>query len=487
MRKSLAILAFMALGCGSLSAQTARMFNVKLWPEGMPNTNGIDRQPEDIKKANYQPEIRVYIPQNATGRTVIACPGGGYTHLALDNEGYNWAPYFNAQGITYIVLKYRMPHGNREVPLSDGMKALKMAHDSAAVWHINPNDIGIMGSSAGGHLASTLATHTDADLRPDFQILFYPVISMDIHKTHQGSVKGFLGKDQNNKEWVKEFSNDQHVRRHITPPTILLLSNDDEAVPPVTNAIAYYSALRKNSVYTAMHVYPVGGHGWGFSKLPCKEDMLEDLTDWLKALPSPKQDAVRVACVGNSITDGSGLDMKDPKAYPGQLQQLLGQGYIVRNYGVSGRTQLANGNAPYIREYAWKDCLKFNPQVVVVKLGSNDSKPWNWDKYGKEYRDDLQKMVDELKALPSKPRILLAYPIKAFDGNRYQIRDSVIVNGIIPVIKKVAKKNKLQVIDLHTPFEGHEEYLQKGDGVHPNPKGAKVMAEIVKKALLEKK
>lgn len=484
MKKTVLTLFLFIFVCCAMIAQ--QVFDVKLWPDGFPNTNGIDQQPENKGKGNYYPEIRVYLPDPAlaTGRMVVACPGGGYSHLALDHEGYDWAPYFNKLGIAYAVLKYRMPCGNREVPMSDALQAMRLVRTNAAKWHVNPHAVGIMGSSAGGHLASTIATHADVDARPDFQILFYPVISMDITKTHKGSVIGFLGDKQNDKSLVEAFSNERQVRRHLTPPAIILLSNDDGAVPPVTNGIAYYSALQRNGVDATLHVYPVGGHGWGFRpKFACHEQMLNDLTAWLKHLNFSKGNAIKVACIGNSITDGSGIFMSDVNGYPAQLQKLLGNGYLVKNYGRSGRTMLSKGNRPYVNEYAWKDCQAFNPDIAVIKLGTNDSKSFNW-RYKADFAKDMQAMIDTLKALPAHPKIFLAYPLKAYK-NRYHIEDSVIANGIIPVIKKIAKKNKLQTIDLYTPFVGHEELLQKGDGVHPNPKGTAVMAELVREAILK--
>lgn len=486
MKKLFFTLCFLALACISSMAQ--QVFDVKLYEHGLPNTNGIDNQPENKEKGNYYPELRVFLPDaaSATGRMVVACPGGGYSHLALDHEGYDWASYFNKQGIAYAVLKYRMPRGNREVPLSDGVQAMRLVRENASKWHVNPYDVGIMGSSAGGHLASTIATHTDVDVRPDFQILFYPVISMDITKTHKGSVNGFLGDKKNDKQLVTLYSNDRQIQRHITPPAIILLSNDDAVVPPVTNGIAYYSALQRNGVDASLHVYPDGGHGWGFREnFAWHRQMLDELTAWLKHLSAPKPDAVKVACIGNSITDGAGVFMPDKNGYPAQLQQMLGDGYYVRNFGKSGRTMLQKGNRPYMKEYVWHDCQVFNPDIAVVKLGTNDSKAINWA-YKDGFAGDLQSMVDTLKSLPSHPHIILAYPIKAYDGNRYKIRDSVMVNEIIPIIKKVARKNKLETVDLRTPFIGHEEYLQPGDGVHPNPAGDKVMAETIRNIILKK-
>lgn len=121
--------------------------------------------------------------------------------MAIDHEGHDWAPYFNEKGIAYFVLKYRMPNGDRSIPMGDACQAMRMVRDSAAVWGINPMDVGIMGFSAGGHLASTVSTHAEFDARPNFSILFYPVISMDKKVSHHGSCENFLGKDQANPDW----------------------------------------------------------------------------------------------------------------------------------------------------------------------------------------------------------------------------------------------------------------------------------------------
>ena len=134
-----------------------------------------------------QSELTCYLPKKPSGRAVVDCPGGGYSHLAMDHEGHQWAEYFNKQGIAFFVLKYRMPKGNRNIPLSDAYQAMRTVRDSSAVWKINKEDVGIMGFSAGGHLASSVSTHAEAAVRPDFSILFYPVISMDERISHKGS------------------------------------------------------------------------------------------------------------------------------------------------------------------------------------------------------------------------------------------------------------------------------------------------------------
>lgn len=161
------------------------------------------------------------------GACYCGLSGGGYSHLSMQNEGTDWVGYFNGQGIAYGVLTYRMPKGDRTIPMSDAQDAVRMMRDSAAVWGINRNDVGIMGFSAGGHLASTTATHAPIESRPDFQILFYPVISMDEKQTHKGSVVGFLGDRRGDEKLVRQFSNDKQVRRHVTPPAILIMAGDD--------------------------------------------------------------------------------------------------------------------------------------------------------------------------------------------------------------------------------------------------------------------
>lgn len=408
-------------------------------------------KPFDIE----QPSLRVFLPapELATGRAVVACPGGGYSGLAVNHEGYDWAPYFNKQGIALIVLKYRMPKGDRTLPISDAEAAMKMVRDSADVWNLNPNDIGIMGSSAGGHLASTIATHAPEALRPNFQILFYPVITMDKSFTHMGSHDNLLGKDAS-ADLEKEFSNEKQVTKE-TPRAFIVYSDDDKVVPPA-NGVNYYLALNKKGVPSVLHIYPTGGHGWGIREdFLYKSEMQNELTSWLRSFKAPRKDAVRVACIGNSITFGAGIRNRSRDSYPSVLARMLGDSYWVKNFGVSARTMLNKGDHPYMNEPAYKNALAFNPNIVVIKLGTNDSKSFNW-KYKADFMKDAQTMIDAFKGLPSQPKIYLCYPSKAYltgDG----INDDIISKEIIPMIKKLAKKNDLSVIDLHTAMDGMPE------------------------------
>lgn len=234
-------------------------------------------QPRIVKIES--PKMTVYLPAESNGKAVLGCPGGGYIHLAAGHEGHNWAPYFNDLGFAFAVLEYNMPKGDREIPLTDARNAYKLLADSAASWGFSPEKIGIMGSSAGGHLAASVATHPTETCKPAFQILFYPVISLDAEITHKGTRNGFLGENPA-PELVKEWSSENKVNA-ATPPAIMLLSADDKAVVPM-NSLRYFNALTEAAVPATMHIYPTGGHGWGNRKnFKHHTNMMQDLTDWL--------------------------------------------------------------------------------------------------------------------------------------------------------------------------------------------------------------
>jgi len=262
----------------SATAFSQKGITMEVWPNGAPNANGDDKD---------KAELTVYLPdaKKATGRAIVCCPGGGYSHLAMDHEGHQWATFFNNQGIALIVLKYRMPHGNYVVPISDAEQAMKIVRQNAAEWHIDTHNVGIMGFSAGGHLASTIATHSKGDAAPDFQILFYPVITMDLGFTHKGSHDNLLGTNHDKKKLRKleaEYSNDQQVNR-TTPRTFLALSDDDKAVP-AANGFGYYQQLYKHDVPASIHIYPSGGHGWGYREsFAYHYQMVFELKAWLQS------------------------------------------------------------------------------------------------------------------------------------------------------------------------------------------------------------
>ncbi len=249
------------------------------------------------------PDITVYLPakKHATGKAVVICPGGGYHGLAYDWEGDDIARWYNSKGIAAIVLKYRLPISKsvinkQEVPLQDAQRAIRLVRHHADEWNIDKNQIGVMGFSAGGHLASTLGTHFDDETklikkdaidllsaRPDFMVLIYPVISMKEEVTHEGSRLALLGENPNQK-LVDYYSNELQVKEN-TPPTFLLHATDDKSVS-VENPLLFYRGLRENNIQNCeMHIYPKGGHGFS---LAIGQGRLQGWTDrlyeWLLSL-----------------------------------------------------------------------------------------------------------------------------------------------------------------------------------------------------------
>lgn len=258
----------------SMTAAAQQGQVIDLWPGGAPTDNG---------NAQDTARVTVYLPDKkaATGRCVVICPGGGYSHLAMNHEGHDWAPFFLNQGIAAVVLKYRMPNGNKEVPLSDAEEAVRLVRRNASAWGIDPQNVGIMGSSAGGHLASTVATHSTGEAKPDFQILFYPVITMLQDLTHKGSHDNLLGRKAGKKD-EREYSNDMQVSR-TTPRAFIALSDDDRVVLPV-NGVNYYIELYRHDVPAVLHVYPSGGHGWGNrDSFLFHNEMQLELKAWLRS------------------------------------------------------------------------------------------------------------------------------------------------------------------------------------------------------------
>jgi acetyl esterase/lipase len=291
-----------------LQMTNAQDLTLPLWPSGkLPNYQKSDdvekRESTDIVRFSkvQSPEIAVFLPskKNATRQAVIICPGGGYAYLAYDWEGTDVAKLLNSKGITAIVLKYRLPNSKSNItpnlsPLMDAKRAMRIVRANADKWGIQKNNIGIMGFSAGGHLASTLATHFDEgdanskdsieqqSSRPDFAVLVYPVITMNKAFTHMGSRTNLLGNNPDS-SLVALYSNELQVTKQ-TPPSFLIHATDDKTVP-VENSLRFYEAAKNNGVPVEMHIFPHGGHGFS---LAIGKGELESWTDllitWLRTL-----------------------------------------------------------------------------------------------------------------------------------------------------------------------------------------------------------
>ena len=258
-----------------------------LWPKEAPGALG--------SKPTDQPSLTVYLPpaDKATGTAVVICPGGGYGGLAVNHEGKDIAEWFNQHGVTAFVLRYRVAPYKHPVPLLDAQRAVRIVRSRAKEWGVDPTRVGIMGFSAGGHLASTVATHFDdgkpdaadpidrAGCRPDFAILCYAVITLKPPYAHMGSRNNLLGKDADEK-LVQSLCNDEQVTEK-TPPTFLFHTSADTAVPP-ENSVLFYLALKKAKVPAELHIYTKGPHGVGLApKDPILSTWSEQLAGWLQS------------------------------------------------------------------------------------------------------------------------------------------------------------------------------------------------------------
>jgi acetyl esterase/lipase len=272
--------------CVTLPAADAPKVEL-LWPKGAPDAKGTE--------AADKPTLTIFTPAEgkANGTAVVVCPGGGYAFLADDHEGKQIGEWYAQRGVTAFVLRYRIaPRYRHPAPLQDAQRAIRTVRARAKEWSIDPKKIGIMGFSAGGHLASTAGTHFDdgkadaadpidkASCRPDFLVLCYPVITFEPPYAHMGSRNNLIGKDAP-AELVKDLSNHLHVTDK-TPPTFIFHTDEDKGVVP-ENAILFYSALKKAKVPAELHIYEKGPHGVGLAqKVPAASSWPDRLADWLK-------------------------------------------------------------------------------------------------------------------------------------------------------------------------------------------------------------
>ena len=254
---------------------------IKLYPNGPKESNELTVH-ENFRDSGFlmnisEPRMLAFPApkEKANGTAVLICPGGGYSGVAFRHEGKDFAKWFNDLGVSAFVLYYRMPNGHTLVPLTDAQTALAIIHKRAKEWNIDKKQIGIMGFSAGGHLASTVGTHFETkEQRPAFMILGYPVVTMDSALTHRGSRNNLLGKKPS-AELVKLYSNELQVTKK-TPPTFIIHATDDKTVP-VKNSIQLYQALKDKNIEAELDTFAVGGHGFGMRKRGIPVDNWTDL------------------------------------------------------------------------------------------------------------------------------------------------------------------------------------------------------------------
>jgi len=296
-RKYLFLLIFLTAAITGFSQQ-----EIPLYPDKIPNSKDVSNEEElvynkEVDTLAYKvshPTLTIFLPpaEKANGTAVIICPGGGYHVLLMTREGCDIARAFNKLGVAAFVLKYRLPDDrimtDKSIgPLQDAQRAIQLIRERSGEWNIDPHKIGIMGFSAGGHLASTAGTHFEkplidneqgTSLRPDFMILVYPVVSMLDSLGHMGSREYLLGKNPS-KELIRLFSNELQVSKN-TPPAFLILAGDDTVVKP-ENSYRFYEEMKRNGVSAEMHVYSSGEHG--FLKTPPFEEWFGRCVFWMKS------------------------------------------------------------------------------------------------------------------------------------------------------------------------------------------------------------
>ena len=478
---------------------------------------GVGPNKIDILRGVITPTLTVYLPDpaKATGTGVVICPGGGYAVLAISHEGHDVARRLNEAGIAAFVLKYRLPSNNtmqdkRIGPLQDTQRAIQMVRQRAKEWNINPARIGIMGSSAGGHLASTAGTHFhkayidnpgSINLRPDFMILNYPVISFSDSLTHQGSRQNLIGVrelPQGGKastkaselgmsaEDVTNFSNELQVTAR-TPPTFITAPLTDKVVP-VGNTFAFVAALQQSKVPVETFIYERGEHGFGMVNSAAKEQWIDACIRWIKRsfepdwanlkrfkednmrAGLPKANENRVVFMGNSITEG--WSRTDPLFWEDKP-------YI--NRGISGQT------TPQMVLRFRQDVIDLKPKVVVILAGTNDIAGNTGPMTLQQSFDNIVSMAQLANANGIK--VVLASVIPAYDFPwRPGLEPAEKIVALNKMIKEYCVKNKLIYLDYHSAMKDAQNGLKKElgyDGVHPTLEGYKVMGPLVEKAIAE--
>ena len=259
-----------------------------LYPEGAPNSNGLSpseaRYTDEIAFNTTEADYLLFAadPAQATGQAIVVCPGGGYGAVCFDHEGIQVARWLNEQGITAAILRYRMPNGHPEIPIGDALTLIGILREKADIYGIDPHNIGIMGFSAGGHLAAAASTlFSDSTDRPDFSVLIYATITDDQDIIDRETFGNLLKSDLSDTLTTRHYSCEKQVTNQ-TPPAFLACSDDDDNVWP-ENSIRYYLALKRHGIAAELHAFPTGGHGWGWNPdFKYSTELRTALARWLK-------------------------------------------------------------------------------------------------------------------------------------------------------------------------------------------------------------
>ncbi|MFI3292628.1 MAG: GDSL-type esterase/lipase family protein [Rikenellaceae bacterium] len=448
-----------------------------------------------VFKQTEQRELNIHIfypndQQKGKNRPVVISFFGGGWAGGNPNQFFDQSEYYASLGMVGISVEYRLIETDKTTPFEsvmDAKSAVRWVRANKKMLGIDPNKIVTSGGSAGGHVAACTAiiegVEDDSNLKvssvPNAMILFNPVVNT----TSEGyGANKLVGRET-------ELSPVHHVRPNL-PPCLVMHGTQDTTVP-FQNAVDFTASMVAQG--NDCRLIPAFGENHGFFNSPefratsgsrnYKRTMREatiflaDLGYISKDL-IPEKEPIRVACAGNSITFGSTVEDREKNCYPAVLQGLLGDDYEVRNFGRSGATLLNKGNIPYSQTQEYKDLVEFSPDVVIVKLGTNDTKAKNWC-YGEEFEADYAALIKSFKSNKTRrPEVYICTPMPAFtDPNSESINSAIVTNKIMPKVKSVAKKSRLVLIDLYSVFEKSPSLFP--DKIHPKAKGAKMMATYI--------
>lgn len=440
--------------------------------------------PNDQKKGKNRPAI-------------ISFFGGGWA-AGSPSQFYAQSEYFASLGMVAISVDYRVMKQDKTTPFEavmDAKSAVRWVRQNSKLLGIDPDKIVASGGSAGGHLAACTAIiegcEDDKKLKvssvPNALILFNPVVKT----TKDGyGANSLVGRET-------EISPTHHIRPNL-PPTLIMHGTQDTTVP-FKNAVEFDQKMRECGNDCRLITAFGENHGFFNGKfrasfglrnfdrcMYASTKFLIDLGILANNTEITKPEPVRVACLGNSITFGARVEDREKNSYPAQLQNMLGEDYDVKNFGKSGANVLNEGNLPYIKNNEYKQLVEYAPDVIIIKLGTNDSKAKNWQ-YKDKFEEDFTSLIKSLRKNSHRsPQIYICSPVPAFtDKDSEFINAAIIQDEIYPAVKQIAKKNKLFFIDAFQPFEDRPDLFP--DQIHPGAEGAKLLAEVIYNAISAKK
>ena len=506
---------FAVLSLWSMAFAIAPTLTISLYPDGAPDSNGYTAADEYVKSGDKiykiaEPRLDVYLPANADPSGILlSIPGGGYSFVSSGNEGIKVAEFFVPQGYIVAVLKYRLPNQHEQIPLHDALQAMRILRDSAEAWKAPDAAIGVMGFSAGGHLAASLLTHySDSVTRPDFGILVYPVISMDSTLTHKGSCRQLLGENPTDEQRAY-WSTEKQVTPQ-TPPCLIVACQDDPTVQ-VANSILFYEALTANNVPSSLLLVPFGKHGWGFSRqfqdrdhidrlisafiaTSCQEDyqsmhirkeILFDRNkrtrDWAKFNRYADANTVLIASKAkvNAVFYGNSITYNWANMRPDFFHS---HGFVGR--GISGQT-----SSEMLVRFR-QDVIDLHPKTVVILCGINDIAQNNGTIDMERVMGNIQSMCELAKNNKIRPVLCSVLPARSCYWNPFVQDVPQQVQTLNALIRQYAKDNGILYVDYYSAMVDEDRGFKDGlskDGVHPLDAGYEIMERVVLRALKIKK